>query len=125
MSKTISESAVKGIEDRAFEAAMRAFFKGPPGVIRTMQNVDSYPGEPDDKSDAHQQLPTTLRDERQALADAINAYVEAREAPLPDTARAVIFEMREFANQGEGAGPHRLTPWANRLDLCIRKGGGS
>ncbi len=68
---------------KAFEAAHRAFWQGgPPGVLRRLQNVDSYPGErttPDGPPDpeAYQLLPTSVKDERQALADAIEAYLDA------------------------------------------------
>lgn len=76
-----SDESIQGTNDRAFEAACRAFRLGPPGVLRRVQQVDSYPGEPDDRSDAYQPLPTTNRDERKALADAINAYLDAAEDP--------------------------------------------
>lgn len=78
-------STVVDQRSKAFEAAHRAFWQGgPPGVLRRLQNVDSYPGErvaPDDPPDpeAHQLLPTSVKDERQALADAIAAYLDAVE----------------------------------------------
>lgn len=79
--------SVAGYSDRAFEAAMRAFYTGPPGVVRRMQHVDSYPGErvaPDDPPDpeAYKDLPTSVRDERQAIAETLVAYVKALEAGL-------------------------------------------
>lgn len=72
----IGADSIRGTSDRRFEAACDAFRIGPPGVLRRMQNIDSYPGEPGDRSGAYAALPTSLRDERQAIADAINAYLK-------------------------------------------------
>lgn len=81
--RPVTVDSVAGASDEGFELAMRAFHKGPPGIVRRVQNVDSYPGErvaPDDPPDpeAHRPLPTSGRDERQAIAEAINAFLDAR-----------------------------------------------
>jgi hypothetical protein len=78
-----TDESVCGVRDKAFETSMRAFHKGPPGVIRAVKHVDSYPGErtaPDDPPDpdAYRPLPTSVRDERRAVAEAINAYLGAQ-----------------------------------------------
>lgn len=67
----ISEANIYASDNLAFEAAMRAFHKGPPGTLRTIQLHDSTP--PD-----YVKLTTTVRDERHAIADAINAYLDVR-----------------------------------------------
>lgn len=82
-SSMISASSIEGKDDKAFEAAMEAFRIGPPGVLRRVQQHDSYPGErvsPDDPPDpdAYKPIPTSLHDERVAIAAAINAYQDAQ-----------------------------------------------
>lgn len=66
----------------ALGAARKAFAKGPPGVVRRVQHVDSYPGErvaPDDPPDpaAYQPLPTTIAEENRAIEDMVRAYLTA------------------------------------------------
>lgn len=99
----ISQSSIDGHDDKAFEAAMKAFQIGPPGVLRAVQQCDSYPGEEPGDPDAYAPLKTSVHDERVALAEAINAYQEAqaqerkgrimrvtvlRDAGRPDTVRS-------------------------------------
>lgn len=89
----IDEEKVKGAGDRAFEAAMRALRKGPPGVLRNIVQNDSAP--PD-----YAFLPTTGRDERQAVADIINAYV-ANSVPAADYTERIRAENSRLQNELE------------------------
>jgi hypothetical protein len=60
------------LNDVGIAAAMRAFHKGPPGVVRKVAQCDSTP--PD-----YQPIGTTYHDERVAIADAIKAYMDCME----------------------------------------------
>lgn len=61
----------------ALEAAYKAFWEGPPGVVRRVQNIDSYPGEYRGDPEAYTPIRTTMLDERRAIEDAIRAYLDA------------------------------------------------
>jgi hypothetical protein len=124
---------------KEFEAAHRAFWQGgPPGVLRRLQNVDSYPGErvaPDDPPDpqAYQPLPTSMKDERQALADAIGAYLEAADIHPRNRLRQLRCRGcghqgdRTFARDGEGVwrdvlgGERGITPEMCECDCGSRR----
>lgn len=81
---------------KEFNEACRAFWQGgPPGVLRRLQNVDSYPGarlSVDDPSDpeAYRLLSTTVQDERQAIVDVIAAFLEAGGAEAGSARRQLI-----------------------------------
>jgi hypothetical protein len=62
----------------ALEAAYKAFTKGPPGVVRHVEQRDSYPGEYPGDPEAYVRLPTTRKDALRAIEDAVRAYLEAR-----------------------------------------------
>lgn len=61
------------VTDDMVEAALDAFRIARPGVIRRVQQIDSYPGEHPDDPDAYNLLPCTFNDEKAALRDAIEA----------------------------------------------------
>lgn len=72
----LMERSARPISEKSLEAAWQAFTHGPPGVVRRMQNIDSYPGEYEGDPEAHNELKTTIADERQALREAVEAAIE-------------------------------------------------
>lgn len=61
---------------KCVEKALKAFRLGPPGVVRKVQQIDSYPGEHFGDPDAYNVVPTTVADELQAIRDVIAAALE-------------------------------------------------
>lgn len=65
--------------EKALDAAMKAFHKGPPGVVRRVVLHDSTP--PD-----YERIPSYRSDTRLAIADAVDAYIETIGLALLDSA---------------------------------------
>lgn len=81
--------------DVRLEAAVIAFtLKGPPGVIRQVQNINSYPGEGKDDLEAYVLLPSSGNDVRKAVADAINAFIDMENAFVDKKGRAIHQVLR-------------------------------
>lgn len=77
---------VDDITSEMLEHCERVFHKGPPGVIRMLRNIDSYPGErvaPDDPPDpdAYTELPVHRNDLLEALRDVIKAAIDFHHTP--------------------------------------------
>lgn len=68
------------LDPRALAAACQALHTGEPGVLRSVARVDSYPGEYPGDPEAYASIPTTADDERRAVAEVIETYLDA----LPD-----------------------------------------
>lgn len=61
------------VSDEMVERAWRAFQIGPPGVLRRVQHIDSYPGEYPGDPEAYTTIATSTKDQLQALREAIEA----------------------------------------------------
>ena len=61
------------VTDEVVERALKALRIGPPGVVRRVEQIDSYPGEYPGDPQAYNRLPTTINDEKAALRDALEA----------------------------------------------------
>lgn len=63
------------ITDAMCETALTAFHRGPPGVLREVRQVDSYPGEYRGDPEAYTEIPTSTRDELLAMRDVLEAVL--------------------------------------------------
>ena len=64
------------ITDEMVERALKAFHVGPPGVVRRVEQCDSYPGEYPGDPEAFVRLKTTRKDELTAMRDVLEAVLK-------------------------------------------------